>query len=191
MFNLLNISAVMVITGVSLALHRRLRDLGSMSRQQFGNDIVPLLLLLAISVTGLMLTFSTHFLRGAGYTVLSLVHAVTVSATLLYIPFGKFFHIFQRPLHLAVILCRRDDQAAPAAVCRRCGQPFTGAMHLADLKQAMAETGFAGLDLDLCPRCKRQRLGLAQGRVMTQRPLPPPPPPPSERLENAGAGARG
>ena len=71
-FNLLNISAVMVITGVALSLHRRLRDPASMSRQQFGNDVVPLLLLLAISLTGLMLTFCTHFLRGAGYTVLSL-----------------------------------------------------------------------------------------------------------------------
>lgn len=167
MFNLLNISAVMVITGVGLALHRRLRDLGSMSRQQFGNDIVPLLLLLAISLTGLMLTFSTHFLHGAGYTVLSLIHAVTVSVTLLYIPFGKFFHIFQRPLHLAVILYRRDNVAAPPAVCRRCGEGFAGAMHVADLKNVMADTGFT-LDLDLCPKCKRRRLGLAQARAIQE-----------------------
>lgn len=165
MFNLLNVSAVMVITGVGLSLHRRLREAGSMSRQQFGNDIVPLLLLLAISLTGLMLTFSTHFLRGAGYTVLSLVHAVTVSATLLYIPFGKFFHIFQRPLHLAVMLHRRDCEAAPPARCRRCGEGFAGAMHIADLKQVLAETGFK-LDLDLCPKCKRKRLGLAQARAI-------------------------
>jgi hypothetical protein len=165
MFNLLNVSAVMVITGVGLSLHRRLREEGSMSRQQFGNDIVPLLLLLAISLTGLMLTFSTHFLRGAGYTVLSLVHAVTVTTTLLYIPFGKFFHIFQRPLHLAVILYRRDYEAAPPARCRRCGQGFAGAMHVADLKQVMTEVGFA-LDLDLCPPCKRKRLGLAQARAI-------------------------
>jgi len=170
MFNLLNVSAVMVITGVALALHRRLRDAASMSRQQFGNDIVPLLLLLAISLTGLMLTFSTHFLRGAGYTVLSLVHAVTVSATLLYIPFGKFFHIFQRPLHLAVILNRRDERSAPPALCRRCGEGFAGAAHVADLKAAMAETGFT-LDLDLCPTCKRKRFGLAQAAVLRQPPV--------------------
>jgi hypothetical protein len=134
-----------------------------MSRQQFGNDIVPLLLLLAISLTGLMLTFSTHFLRGAGYTVLSLIHAMTVSATLLYIPFGKFFHIFQRPLHLAVILHRRDNEAAPPALCRRCGEGFAGAMHVADLKTVMAEMGFQ-LDLDLCPKCKRKRIGIAHER---------------------------
>ena len=167
MFNLLNISAVMVITGVGLALHRRLRDPGTMSRQQFGNDIVPLLLLLAISLTGLMLTFSTHFLHGAGYTVLSLIHAVTVSVTLLYIPFGKLFHIFQRPLHLAVILYRRDNEAESPAVCRRCGEGFAGAMHVADLKKVMAETGFH-LDLDLCPRCKRKRFGIAQQRVLQE-----------------------
>lgn len=170
MFNLLNVSAVMVITGVALSLHRRLRDPGSMSRQQFGNDIVPLLLLLAISLTGLMLTFSTHFLRGAGYTALSLVHAVTVSATLLYIPFGKFFHIFQRPLHLAVILHRRAAASGAQTVCRRCGEAFAGALHTDDLKRATAECGFT-LDLDLCPRCKRRRLGLAQARVIREVPV--------------------
>jgi hypothetical protein len=136
-----------------------------LSRQQFGNDIVPLLLLLAISLTGLMLTFSSYFLRGAGYTVLSLIHAVTVTATLLYIPFGKFFHIFQRPLHLAVILSRREDGASSPAVCRRCGEGFAGAMHVLDLKRVLGETGHA-IDLDLCPRCKRRRLGIAQADVM-------------------------
>jgi hypothetical protein len=165
MFNTLNVSSVMVITGVLLALHRRLREAAPMSRQQFGNDIVPLLLLLAISLTGLTLTFSTHFLRGAGYTVLSLVHAMTVTMTLLYLPFGKFFHIFQRPLHLAVILYRTRNQGAPPAPCRRCGEGFAGAMHIADLRQTMAEVGFR-LDLDLCQRCKRRRLGLAQARAL-------------------------
>jgi hypothetical protein len=165
MFNLLNLSAVMVIVGVGLSLHRRLRSPASLSRQQFGNDIVPLLLLLAISVTGLMLTFSMHALGGRGYPVLSLVHAVTVSATLLYIPFGKFFHIFQRPAHLAVLLYRRENAAAAPAVCRRCGGPFAGAMHVRDLKAVMADSGFA-LDLEVCPACKRKQLGAAHARAM-------------------------
>lgn len=165
LFNLLNLSAVMVTLGALLSLHRRLRTKGSAARQQFGNDIVPLLLLLAISLTGLMLTFSMHALGGAGYAVLSLVHAVTVTATLLYIPFGKFFHIFQRPAHLAVILYRREGETAPKATCRRCGAEFAGAMHVDDLKSVMAGTGFK-LDLDLCPACKRKQLGVAQARVL-------------------------
>jgi nitrate reductase gamma subunit len=155
----------MVITGAGLALQRRLGDAAAISRQQFGNDIVPLLLLLAISLTGLLLTFSTHFLHGAGYTVLSLVHAMTVTMTLLYLPYGKIFHIFQRPLHLAVILYRRDNQAAPPALCRRCGEGYAGAVHIADLRKTMADVGFQ-LDLDLCPRCKRRQLGTAQRRTL-------------------------
>ncbi|HLY12632.1 MAG TPA: MFS transporter [Planctomycetota bacterium] len=165
LFNLLNISAVMVITGAGLSLHRRLREPSAMSRQQFGSDIVPLLLLLAISLTGLMLTFSTHFLHGSGYTVLSLVHAMTVTVTLLYLPYGKLFHIFQRPLHLAVILYRRDNQALPPATCRRCGAGFAGALQVADLKKTMASLGFQ-LDLELCPPCKRRGLGTAQRLVL-------------------------
>jgi NNP family nitrate/nitrite transporter-like MFS transporter len=165
MFNLLNVSAVMVITGVAMALHRRLREAGAMSRQQFGNDIVPLLLLLAISITGLMLTFSTHFLAGAGYGVLSLVHAMTVTMTLIYMPFGKFFHIVQRPLHLAVILYRRDNEAAAPAVCRRCGAGFAGALHIADLKKSLAASGL-NLEVDVCPPCKRKQLGRAQARLI-------------------------
>ncbi|HZE99880.1 MAG TPA: MFS transporter [Planctomycetota bacterium] len=165
MFNLLNISALMVITGAGLALHRRLKEPANLSRQQFGNDIVPLLLLLAISITGLALTFSTHFLHGAGYAVLSLVHALTVSITLLYLPFGKFFHIFQRPLHLAILLRRRDEATAPAATCTRCGRAFAGAEHLADLQEVLRETGLR-LGVGLCPSCKRRRLGLAQRLVI-------------------------
>jgi hypothetical protein len=160
-FNLLNISALMVITGAGVALHRRFREPAALSRQQFGNDIVPLLLLLAISLTGLALTFSSHFMRGAGYAVLSLVHALTVSITLVYLPFGKLFHIFQRPLHLAVLLRRRGDETATQAICGRCGTAFAGAAHLEDLKTALRETGHE-FNLDFCPRCRRRRLGRAQ-----------------------------
>ncbi len=165
-FNLLNLSAVMVILGAAFSLHRRLRNEGSAARQQFGNDLLPLLLLLAISVTGLLLTFSMHALGGAAYPVLSLIHAVTVSATLLYIPFGKFFHIFQRPLQIGVILHHRADETP--ARCRSCGEPFAGARHVEDLKEVMTQSGFRGAGrLELCPRCKRREVGtvLARGEA--------------------------
>jgi len=167
LFNLLNLSAVMVIVGAGLALRRRLRDPASMSRQQFGNDLVPLILLLAISFTGLLLTFSTHALGGAGSQALSLIHAVTVSLALLYVPFGKFFHVFQRPAHLAAILYRRENVNGPQAACRRCGGPFAGAMHVNDLKALTTSMGFS-LDLDTCPACKRRAIGVAQGRLRAE-----------------------
>jgi nitrate reductase gamma subunit len=96
-FHALDISAVMVLAGVFLAVWRRLRDQGAQAVQSFATDFFPLLLLTAISVTGLALTASTTWLRGNFYDFLAILHAITVVAALLYLPFGKFFHIFQRP----------------------------------------------------------------------------------------------
>ncbi len=175
MFNLLNISAVMVITGVALALHRRLKDPGSMARQQFGNDLIPLILLLAISITGLMLTFSMHALGGAGYMVLSLVHALTVTVTLIYLPFGKFFHIFQRPAQLSVALYRRYNESGRQADCRVCGDAFAAARHVHDLKKVLQEVGLdwrmnGEIDhyAEVCPRCRRRLVGFCQGQAMVR-----------------------
>jgi hypothetical protein len=167
MFNLLNLSAVMVIVGASLALRRRLRDPGTLARQQFGNDLLPLFLLLAISFTGLLLTFSMHALHGAGYREISLLHAFTVVAALLYVPYGKFFHVVQRPLHIASILHRTEAESGPRAACRRCGAAFAGVGQLEDLKAALGESGFT-LDLDLCPRCKRVSPAIAQAKALAE-----------------------
>ena len=175
LFNLLNASAVLVIIGVLMMLHRRLQDTGAVAGQQFGNDLVPLLLLLAVSTTGLMLTFSMHALHGDGFVVISLIHAATVIAMLLYLPFGKLFHIFQRPLHLSVTLYKRANSTAPPAVCRICGEGFAGTMHIADLKTVLGDVGLdwrlngAGAHyMDVCPPCRRRQVGLWHGRIMAE-----------------------
>ncbi len=171
LFNLLNLSAVLVIVGVSLALHRRLSDGEAKARQQFGNDIIPLILLLAISGTGLLLTFSMHALRGYGYPVISLVHALVVTGTLLYLPFGKFFHIFQRPAQLSVSFYKRASAASPPALCAACGDAYAGSLHVQDLKQVLHEVGMdwtlagrARHFADICPRCRRRLLGFSHAR---------------------------
>jgi hypothetical protein len=164
-FNALNFSAVMVTVGAILSIHRRLGSEAAMARQQFGNDLLPLVILLAISLTGLLLTFSVHALEGAGYSALSLIHALTVCLGMVYVPFGKFFHIFQRPVQLGVVMYRAENERGPAAVCRACREPFAGALHVADLKGVLAESGVPlGGHLDLCPRCKRRNVAaLAAG----------------------------
>lgn len=159
--NPLNVAAVMVIVGAGMALHRRLRDAGALARQQFGNDIVPLILLLAISVTGLMLTFSTHALGGAGYTTINIIHALTVVAAMMYVPYGKFFHIFQRPLQLGVALYRREETVRQ--VCPACGGEFAGRQQIQDLHEILGAEY-----LRTCPRCRRRALGVSQGRLMEQ-----------------------
>ncbi len=103
---------------------RRGRDRGAMSVQQFSNDLLPLILLFAISVTGLFLTASTHLMRGLHYVFLSQLHAVTVIFTLLYLPFGKFFHIFQRPAQMGIDFYKRAGEEGGQALCVRCGQAF-------------------------------------------------------------------
>jgi hypothetical protein len=167
-FNILDIAAVMVLIGVFLAFWRRGRDHGAWSVQQFADDMLPLILLFAISITGLFLTISTHLMRGIYYGFLSQLHAVTVILTLLYLPFGKFFHIFQRPAQLGVDFYKQQGATGPQALCNRCGQPFASVMHIADLKQIQAALGIHyqladGTHYqDICPACRRKNVALTQ-----------------------------
>lgn len=166
-------SALLVIAGVLLALRRRLRDHGAAALQDFREDLMPLFLLLAISVTGLLLTVSYSWMRGYGYDFLSLLHAVTVIFTLLWLPFGKFFHIFQRPAQLGVKFYRDVGQAGGQASCARCGQPYASRLQVDDLIQVERELGYqydlsdhpAGHYQRVCPACRRKMLTLAQGRL--------------------------
>jgi NNP family nitrate/nitrite transporter-like MFS transporter len=171
-FHGLDVSAVLVLSGIALALWRRMRDQGALAVQTFAMDFTPLIMLFAISVTGLALTASTLWFRGALYPFLSLLHAITVIAALLYLPFGKLFHIFQRPAQLGVRLYHEAAEAAPPACCVRCGDPFVSLQHLQDLKGVLPQLGFdyrtdgpGGSWQDLCPACKRRTLATAQLRL--------------------------
>ena len=57
-------------------------------------------------------------MRGLHFVFLSQLHAVTVIFTLLYLPFGKFFHIFQRPAQLGVAFYRETGAKGEAARAR-------------------------------------------------------------------------
>ena len=170
-FNVLDIAAVMVLIGLFIALWRRARDRGALAVQQFASDMLPLALLFAVSVTGLFLTASTHVLRGLQYGFLSQLHAVTVIFTLLYLPFGKFFHIFQRPAQMGVAFYKRAGAAGPQATCLRCGQPFGSRMHVEDLKRVETALGIhyqLANELhyqDVCPPCRRKTLAISQDRL--------------------------
>jgi len=73
-FHALDFTALMVIAGCAIAIHRRLRDRGAIALQQFTLDFVPHMLLIAISVTGLMLTASSLWLKGYMYHFIALTH---------------------------------------------------------------------------------------------------------------------
>jgi hypothetical protein len=87
----------------------------------------------------------------------------TVVLTLVFIPFGKFFHVIQRPASVGVEIYKRAaldrDGVFP---CRRCGQPLEAKAFVSDLKQTMdeLELGFSEW-AETCPRCKRVQRGQA------------------------------
>jgi hypothetical protein len=165
-------SAFMVIAGVMLATRRRMRDGAAAAVQLFAEDFLPLILLFAISLTGLLLTASYTWMKGYAYDFLAIVHAVTVIFTLLWLPFGKFFHIFQRPAQLGVAFYKDIGSREERARCRRCGHPFSSRLHIEDLIRVERELGYQ-YESDgvadhyqwICPPCRRAMLALAQGRL--------------------------
>ena len=170
-------SSFLVIAGVMLAFRRRMIDHGAVAVQQFAEDILPLLMLFAISVTGLMLTASYTWMRGYAYDFLAILHAITVIFTLLWLPFGKFFHIFQRPAQLGVSFYKDEGRTGEQAHCGRCGAAFASAMMVRDLATVEQQLGFSyemdgadGVDhyQQICPRCRRALFGLAQGAMWNQ-----------------------
>jgi len=162
-FHLLDLAALLVIAGCGYFLWRRVRDREVRSEQRFGYDFMPLIALIAISVTGLLLTFSSVLLGGAGYEFLAIVHMGVVVLSLVFIPFGKFFHVIQRPAVVGVRVFKLVGQADEGvATCRRCGEPLESAAFVRNLQETMDE-----LDLryrgwiETCPRCKRVGRGQA------------------------------
>ena len=177
-FHALVWASLLVIAGVMLAMRRRMAEHGAAAVQLFGEDLLPLILLFAVSVTGLMLTASYTWMRGYAYDFLAILHAVTVIFTLLWLPFGKLFHIFMRPAQLGVSFYKDVGRRTEPARCRRCGEPFASAMHVRDLATVERALGFryelgdAGDEHYqwVCPRCRRVLLATAQGRLWGNQP---------------------
>jgi cytochrome c553 len=173
LFNGLNLSGLLVLTGIVLAVQLRLKEPGKLALQKFGNDVAPLLILFLVAATGLGLTVSARWLGGHGYAFLALTHAATVIGFLLYLPFGKFFHIFQRAAQLGVAFYKRAGKAGAQAVCARCHEPFASAMQVEDLKRVEQElgidyrmTGAVDHYQQICPACRRRLLAFNQGRLL-------------------------
>src|SRR6266516_3158899 len=173
-FHALDFTAIMVIIGCAIAIHRRLHDRGAIALQQYILDFVPHLLLIAICITGLMLTASSLWLHGYMYSFIALSNYAVVILTLFYLPFGKLFHVIQRPASIGVELYQRRAREMPQAVCPRCGVEFVAEIWLGDLKTVVDKLGFdytmgdGHVWQDYCPRCKRVIRGLAYASLPQQ-----------------------
>jgi hypothetical protein len=112
-------------------------------------------------------------MKGYAYDFLAITHAITVIFTLLWLPFGKFFHIFQRPAQLGVSFYKDVGAREESACCRRCGHPFSSRFHVEDLIEVERALGYR-YEMPqspvvhyqwICPPCRRALLALAQGKL--------------------------
>ena len=181
-FHALDFTALLLLIGLVLAFHRRFHDLALIAVQRFRFDLAPLALLLAIVITGLALTADSTWLGGAYYWFISLTHEAVVVLWLISLPFGKFFHLIERPATVGIELYWRTGEGTEMQHCARCGQEFAPVRFIEDLKKTLAEVGEdyrlqTGQDQqkaatpsasstqpganstlwwqDLCPECKR------------------------------------
>jgi hypothetical protein len=176
-FHGLVVSAFMVIPGVMLAMWRRMREGGALAVQRFGRDFLPLVLLFAVSVTGLMLWVSYEWLHGYYYGALAQIHAFTVIGTLIYLPFGKLFHVFQRPASLGIAFYKAAAADGEQTVCPVTHEAFASKLHTDDLGIVLPAVGFDYSAKDglgpswnqLSPRGRRIGIARAHARASKSR----------------------
>ena len=168
-FHALDIAAVLVLAGVFIFLRRRLRDPGAMAVERSG-DFLALAGLFAVSVTGLFLTVSSMWLEGRFYSALNTIHALTVILGLMYLPFGKLFHIFQRPGNLGVAYYKRANDRRRRRRCAGVAASRSPAPSRSPIcKEVLPQVGFDYVDRRRArqlpghlPACRRRQVTLAQ-----------------------------
>ncbi|MBK1877358.1 hypothetical protein [Pelagicoccus mobilis] len=175
-FNALNISAVFVLIGLFMAGYRRLTDAGERATQTFYEDILPLILIAAVTVTGIALTISYKFFDGLYHGSMVWVHLLSVVALIFYIPFGKLFHMFQRTCALCVTAYKKKGAKEEQATCLVTGEEFASQRHVDDLKIVLDELGLNyrfttedGKEVhyqDISPQGRRRLIALNQGKLL-------------------------
>jgi hypothetical protein len=161
-FHALDYTAVLVIIGVSIAYWRRWNDRAVKPIQRVLFDMLPLHILMAVSITGIMLTIVDVFFEGWQHWPITLTHQFVVIMLILYLPFGKLFHIIERPASLGVELYYAVGAEQGMKNCARCGRPFGMQLHVEDVKTALNGVGYnfwlpqeGHHWQDYCARCKR------------------------------------
>jgi len=159
--------SVFVTIGAIMMMKRRFTDGGLIATQTFENDWLPLILLIAISITGLGISYDYTFLQGKTYQFMAVTHAITVILFLVWLPFGKFFHIFQRLAQLGANLYKTEGKRRGMARCPHTKEDFATQTHINDLKKVTKVLGFnyekkdGSNHLNLSPEGKRSALAKA------------------------------
>ena len=141
-FHLLDVSAFLVLAGIALSLWRRMRDSGARAVQSFGMDFLPLILLFAISVTGLGLTVSQAWLRGQFYSFLAITHAITVIAATSVPAIRQVLSHFPEAGATRSQTVPAGGHGRGSGHLRPLRTAFASRMHIHDLKRVLPQVGF-------------------------------------------------
>lgn len=166
-FHVLSFCSIAIVIGCSYFLIRRISHSGLIATQTFEGDLLPLILLMIISITGLALNLDYEFMRGVTYEFMAIFHALSVMLFLVWIPFGKFFHIIQRPAQIGAHIYKLEGTKRGMAICKNTNKPYTTLLHVEDLKQLTQEVGFnfelndGSSLLDYSPEGKRNLIAKA------------------------------
>ncbi|WP_332632370.1 MFS transporter [Halalkalibacter flavus] len=177
-YNGLNITAMMVLIGVTMALIRRSKNQDVKVTQRVEFDLFPLYILLWVTVSGLILTVSYKFLGGWMHNYLALIHQITVVIFLVYFPFGKLFHLPVRPLATAVPMNYQEVVGVDTRECKSCQSPYSNDDQINDVKEILGVQSF-DLQLadgsylaDYCPSCRRRIRVMKQLNINSNLPSP-------------------
>ncbi|WP_019533838.1 hypothetical protein [Paenibacillus ginsengihumi] len=171
----LNWTGIAVIIGCLMAMRRREVDRKNLVEQTKDFDIFPLVLLIAISITGSLLTVSAMWMEGRFYTGIALSHQVAVIVFLLYMPFSKFWHI---PLRFLGVVVPMYHAAHGPKACSRCGREYATGRQIQDVQAVLEQRGIpvriGGTDLhmsDFCSECRRvvNRLAASGAAIKLER----------------------
>lgn len=168
-FNGLNLSALLLIIGLTLAYVGRIRRRREFPEGRPDWDLMPLHMLMLVGLTGLAITLDYKLLHGKTYLIWAVTHQVAVVVMLVWIPFSKLFHFLFRPLAVAIETYHTAEEQRAKQPCRMCQRPFASERQVSDLARVLGDEGFSqpvvgefGRPIpdremiEYCPDCKRQ-----------------------------------
>jgi hypothetical protein len=143
-----------------LIVRLRTRTIPGVTR---GRHVAPLVLLLAVALSGLALPASRH--SPLAFALAARLHELAVIVLLVALPFSKLAHVLVRPLQLGARVQNR--LAAERQLCAGCGAAVAPAVQAAAVERLLAARGaaFAGHQRH-CPACRRRLVASAQARLV-------------------------
>ncbi len=161
-FHALVLCAVAVTFGATYFLVVRLRE-RALPGAADAVHVGPLVLLLAVALTGLTLPMASHLGTPALFHATALVHEATVVLLLVALPTTKLAHLLVRPLQVGARLLRAAD--APVERCAGCGVAFAPARQAAAVRALLPDPRGGEHDRS-CPACRRRRVARAHTHVL-------------------------